>query len=66
MANIGIQPHIIEAVLNHYSGHRRGPHGVYNLSPYERQTREALLRWADHVAALVEGRDESNILAMRA
>src|SRR5262249_40705395 len=56
MADIGIEPHVIEATLNHYSGHRRGVAGVYNRSPYERAVKAALVRWADHVAALVEGR----------
>jgi integrase len=55
MANIGIQPHIIEQVLNHQSGHRRGVAGVYNRSPYEREVRDAMLRWSDHVRAIVEG-----------
>src|SRR5262249_33791774 len=36
MADIGIEPHVIEACLNHYSGHRRGVAGVYNRSPYEK------------------------------
>ena len=65
MADIGIEPHVIEAVLNHYSGHRAGPAGIYNRSPYTAQMRSALLRWSDHVLALVEGR-ASNIVAMRA
>jgi integrase len=56
MADIGIEPHIIEAVLNHYSGHRKGPHGVYNVSRYERQVKAALQRWSENVLALVEGR----------
>ena len=34
MADIGIQPHIIEAVLNHVSGHRAGVAGVYNRAAY--------------------------------
>jgi hypothetical protein len=55
MADLGVQPHIIEAVLNHYSGHRRGVAGVYNRSPYEREVRAALALWADHVASLVGG-----------
>jgi integrase len=56
MADIGIDPHIIEATLNHYSGHRRGVAGLYNRSRYERQVREALARWSAHLVALVEGR----------
>ena len=56
MADIGIEPHHIEAVLNHYSGHRAGPAGIYNRSHYDRQIRDALLRWSEHLAALIEGR----------
>jgi integrase len=55
MADIGIQPHIIEAVLNHQSGHKGGIAGIYNRSSYEREIRNALALWSDHVQALVEG-----------
>jgi integrase len=34
MAEIGIQPHIIEAVLNHVSGHKGGIAGIYNRAQY--------------------------------
>jgi integrase len=64
MADIGIEPHVIEAVLNHYSGHRRGVAGIYNRSGYEKAVRLALARWADHVLALVDGRvPADNVLA---
>lgn len=56
MADIGIAPHVIEAVLNHYGGHKRGVSGIYNRSRYDREVTAALARWADHVLALVEGR----------
>jgi integrase len=49
MADIGVQPHIIEAVLNHISGHKVGVAGIYNRSAYEREVRAALALWADHV-----------------
>jgi integrase len=65
MADIGIEPHVIEACLNHYSGHRRGVAGVYNRSNYERAVTAALARWSEHVLALVEGR-ESNVVTLRA
>jgi integrase len=55
MADLGVQPHVIEAVLNHQSGSKRGPAGIYNRSPYEREVRAALATWHDHVRALVEG-----------
>jgi integrase len=49
MAELGVQPHIIEAVLNHISGHKAGVAGIYNRARYEAEMREALQRWADHV-----------------
>jgi integrase len=55
MADIGIVPHIIEAVLNHQSGHKGGIAGVYNRSSYEREVRAALALWADHIRAIVQG-----------
>jgi integrase len=55
MADIGVQPHIIEAVLNHYSGHRAGVAGTYNRSSYAREVKAALALWSDHVRMLVEG-----------
>jgi len=64
MADLGVQPHIIEAVLNHVSGHKAGVAGVYNRSSYEREVKTALALWADHVRALVEGGD-AKVLAFR-
>jgi hypothetical protein len=53
MADIGIQPHIIEAVLNHVSGHKGGIAGVYNRSSYAAEKQAALARWDGHVASIV-------------
>jgi len=55
MNDIGVQPHVVEAVLNHQSGHKRGIAGVYNKSPYEREVKAALAQWHDHLLTLVEG-----------
>ncbi len=49
---LGVLPHIVEAILNHVSGHRAGVAGVYNRARYAAEMREALERWAQHVAAL--------------
>jgi integrase len=49
MAELGVQPHIIEAVLNHVSGHKAGVAGIYNPARYEGEMREALQRWADYL-----------------
>jgi integrase len=54
MADLGIAPHVIEAVLNHQSGHRAGVAGVYNRSRYESEIRLALDRWAERVAEIVD------------
>jgi integrase len=56
MAGIGIAPHIIEAILNHISGAKAGVAGIYNLAQYTIEKREALERWAAHVASLVADR----------
>jgi integrase len=53
MAEIGIQPHIIEAVLNHVSGHKGGIAGIYNRAQYGPEKAQALARWDEHVAGLV-------------
>jgi len=56
MADLGVQPHIIEAILNHVSGHKGGVAGIYNRAAYDNEKREALNRWAEHLLAIVEGR----------
>jgi integrase len=55
MNEIGIPPWIVEAVLNHVSGHKGGIAGVYNKAPHEAEKAHALTRWAEHVAAIVKG-----------
>jgi integrase len=55
MADLDVEPHIIEAVLNHYSGHRSGTAGIYNRAKYARQIHSALNLWDDHLRSLVEG-----------
>jgi integrase len=49
---LGVLPHVIEAVLNHISGHRAGVAGIYNRARYEAEMRDALERWAQHVEAI--------------
>jgi integrase len=64
MAEIGIRPHIIEACLNHVSGHKGGIAGVYNLAEYETDVRNALAQWADHIASITQD-TERKIIPMR-
>jgi integrase len=53
MAALGIAPHVVEAVLNHRSGTIRGVAAVYNRYNYAAEKRDALDKWAAHVAAIV-------------
>ena len=54
MADAGVLPHIVEAILNHVSGHRAGVAGIYNRARYEEEMRQALQRWADRIDALIQ------------
>ena len=66
MANIGIQPHVIEAVLNHVSGHKAGVAGIYNRSTYAIEMKQALAMWSDHIASIVTGSERKVIPMQRA
>jgi integrase len=52
MAELGVQPHVIECVLNHVSGHKAGVAGIYNRSKLIEPMRSALQLWADHVTQI--------------
>jgi hypothetical protein len=63
MGNLGIQPHVIEAILTHRSGSKKGVAGVYNHSPYAREMKTALAMWADHIASITSG-EQRKIIPM--
>ena len=56
MAELGVAPHVIEAILNHISGHRAGVAGTYNRAQYAAEKQEALKKWSAHVERLCRGR----------
>jgi integrase len=58
-------PHVVEAIVNHVSGHQGGVAGVYNKAQYLPERRQALVFWGAHVAAIGDGR-ASNVVPMRA
>jgi integrase len=53
---LGVEPHHVEAILNHVSGHKDGVAGRYNHATYKAQIAQALARWADHVQSIVTGK----------
>ena len=54
---LGIEPHIIEAVVGHVSGSAKsGVAGVYNRASYLPQRKNALERWAEHIKEIASGR----------
>jgi integrase len=65
MAELGIAPHVVEAVLNHKSGTIKGVGATYNRYSYDSEKRMALGLWAEHLLAVVEERD-SKIVPLRA
>jgi len=55
LAELGTSPHVIEAILNHYSGHRAGVAGIYNRARYADEMKSALQAWGDYIDRLVLG-----------
>lgn len=51
---LGIDDHIVEAVLNHISGEaKKGVAGTYNKALYLDQRRSALTKWADYIQEII-------------
>ena len=60
-------PHVIEAILNHISGHSKGGvAGVYNRASYEVQKRAALNHWAEFVGDAVGSFAEAGLAGVDA
>ena len=64
MADLGVLPHVIEAIINHVSGHKAGVAGIYNRSNYELPKKLALEKWSDHLEALVSGKRPSKVVKL--
>jgi integrase len=65
MADAGALPHVIEAVLNHISGHRAGVAAIYNRAAYTAEKRAALDMLASHVAVAVAKADGGNVTRLK-
>ena len=64
MVGIGVPPHVVEAVVNHVSGHKGGVAGIYNRAAYRTEKQAALERWAAHVERMVAGDTGSNVAVL--
>ncbi|MCV0387639.1 MAG: integrase arm-type DNA-binding domain-containing protein [Nitrobacter sp.] len=65
MADLGVQPHVIEAVLNHVSGHKSGVAGIYNRSTYADEKRAALNLWGAHIATILARAEGANVTLLK-
>jgi hypothetical protein len=45
---------VVEAIVNHISGHLAGVAGTYNRAQYLAERRRALEAWSLHITTLVE------------
>jgi len=52
---LGVKPHVVEALLNHVSGHKAGVAGIYNRASYQPEIKTALAMWADYLHATIVG-----------
>jgi len=62
--DLHIQPHIVEAVVNHVSGSKAGVAGTYNRALYLEERRTALDAWAAYVLRIVGETDTSNLVQL--
>jgi integrase len=66
MASLRVQPHVVEAVLNHASGTIKGVAAVYNRYRYEDEKRAALEAWGRRVEMLATGEVGPKVVPLRA
>ena len=62
---VSIQPHIVEAVLNHVSGAKDGVAGIYNRAQYQPEKKDALDRWSHHLKTVIAQATGANVTAIR-
>ena len=55
MERLGIRLQVVEALLGHVAGSRAGVVGIYQRHTYDEEKREAVEKWAEHIAFLRRG-----------
>ena len=66
MVEMGIAPNVVAAVVNHTSEAKTGIAKVYDKSKLVEPKRIALESWAAHVAEIVSGKKDRNVVRLRA
>jgi integrase len=62
----GVPPHVVEVILGHVGGHKRGVAGTYNKALYLDERRRAMERWGAHMMNIVSGKPaKGKILELR-
>ena len=56
LSELGVEPHVVEACVNHIGPAKSGVAGVYNRASYAEPKRIAMERWAQEVEQIVSGR----------
>jgi len=51
---LGVAPHVVEACLNHVSGHKAGVAGTYNKYEYYDEKHAAVERWARWIELVID------------
>jgi hypothetical protein len=65
MNELRVQPHVVEAVVNHVSGAAKaGVAGRYNHAQYNPEKRAALALWGEHVISLI-GEQPAKVVPLR-
>ena len=66
LQRLGVRFEVTEAVLNHVSGAKGGVAGVYQRHDWKDEKRVALMAWSDHLARIVAGIEENNVIPLAA
>ena len=53
MERLGVNLQVVEALLGHISGSKAGVVGIYQQHDYAVEKREAIEKWAEHIASLL-------------
>jgi integrase len=64
-AELGVMPHVSEAILNHSSGIISGVAAIYNRHTYQPERKHALMMWAHEIERIAADKPEGNATAFR-